>query len=208
MRRYLILIFNAIALVLALPSAVTCWIAASAGRGGTEIFRLWSQFFAILPGLPGAYLRRAYYRLTLAHCARDSHIGFGALFAHRDARVGHRVYVGNYAMIGKVDLRDDCLIGSRASILSGQNQHRFSADGKWLPSNLEDFITITVGENAWIGEAAVIMADIGRSAAVSAGSVVSNPLPEFVVVAGNPARFVRRMEVPVHGARASEATDQ
>jgi virginiamycin A acetyltransferase len=208
MRNRLILIFNAIALALAFPCAATCWIATAAGRGGTEIFRFWGQFFAVLPGLPGAYVRRAYYKLTLMYCALDSHIGFGALFAHREARVGRRVYVGNYAMVGKVDLRDDCLIGSRTSILSGQNQHRFSAGGKWLPSNLEDFITITVGENAWIGEAAVVMADIGRGAAVSAGSVVSNPLPEFVVVAGNPARFVRKMNVQLRRDRVSGDQDE
>ncbi len=180
---------------MALPFAATCWLATALGRGGTEVFRLWAQFFAVVPGLPGSYLRRAFYRLTLDHCAADCHIGFGALFAHRESRVGSGVYIGNYAMLGKVNLGDDCLIGSRTSILSGQQQHRFSADGRWLPSNLEDFVTISIGENAWIGEAAVIMADVGKGAAVSAGSVVANSLPDYVVVAGNPARFVRKMEI-------------
>ncbi len=196
MRRYLSTFFNWVAIVLAFPCAATCWIASAAGRGGTEIFRFWAQFMAIIPGLPGAYLRRAYYRMTLEYCAPDCHVGFGALFAHRDSRVDSGVYIGNYTMLGKVHLHKDCLIGSRTSILSGQNQHQFSPDGKWLPSNLEDFVQINIGQNAWIGEAAVIMADVGKGAAVSAGSVVSNALPEFVVVAGNPARFVRKMEVP------------
>jgi len=98
-------------------------------------------------------------------------------------------------MFGHVILEANCFIGSRTSILSGQNQHQFSPEGKWLPANLDDFVQITVGENAWIGESALLMADIGRGAAVSAGSVVSQTLPEFVVVAGNPARFVRKMEV-------------
>jgi acetyltransferase-like isoleucine patch superfamily enzyme len=43
----------------------------------------------------------------------------------------------------------------------------------------------------WIGEAAVVMADIGRSSTVAAGAVVSSCVPPGIVVAGNPARFVR-----------------
>ena len=34
---------------------------------------------------------------------------------------------------------------------------------------------------------------VGASAMVGAGSVVSNPVPSFVVVAGNPARFARKL---------------
>jgi acetyltransferase-like isoleucine patch superfamily enzyme len=37
------------------------------------------------------------------------------------------------------------------------------------------------------------MADVGHGATVAAGSVVSNAVPPAVVVAGNPARFVRRL---------------
>lgn len=195
MRSYPKTFFNWVALVLVFPCAATCWITTASGRTGTEIFQFWGQFMAIIPGLPGSYLRRAYYRMTLEYCAPDCHLGFGSLFAHRDSRVESDVYIGNYTMLGKVSLRKGCLIGSRTSILSGQNQHQFSPDGKWLPSNLEDFVQINIGENTWIGEAAVIMADVGKGTAVSAGSVVSSALPEFVVVAGNPARFVRKMEV-------------
>ncbi len=208
MRHNLSVFFNWVSLALAFPCAATCWITAAIGRGGTETFRFWGQFMAVIPGLPGSFLRRAYYRLTLDYCAPDCHIGFGALFAHRESEVQSGVYVGNYTMLGKVYLQRDCLIGSRASILSGQGQHQFSPDGRWLPSNLEDFVQINIGENAWIGEAAVIMADVGKGAAVSAGSVVSNPLPDYVVVAGNPARFVRKMEVTAAEASAADATEE
>ena len=195
MRSHLKTVLNMVAAVLVLPCTATCWIAKKLGIGELESFLFWGQFLAIIPGLPGAYLRRAFYRMTLDYCAPDCHIGFGTLFAHRESRVESKVYIGNYAMLGHVDLKRGCLIGSRTSILSGMNQHQFSPDGTWLPANLEDFVQITVGENAWVGESAVIMADIGKGAAVSAGSVVSQALPEFVVVAGNPARFVRKLEV-------------
>lgn len=36
---------------------------------------------------------------------------------------------------------------------------------------------------------------IGRGSTIGAGSVVTKDVPEFVVVAGNPARFIRKIEV-------------
>ena len=48
----------------------------------------------------------------------------------------------------------------------------------------------------WIGEGAILMADVGDGAMVSAGAVVSAPVPKRVMVAGNPARFVKKLEAP------------
>lgn len=48
------------------------------------------------------------------------------------------------------------------------------------------------------------MADVGRSAAVGAGSVVSASVPPDVVVAGNPARFVRKLRGPQEHAIARQ----
>jgi acetyltransferase-like isoleucine patch superfamily enzyme len=36
------------------------------------------------------------------------------------------------------------------------------------------------------------MADVGHDAIVGAGSVVTKPVPPFAIVAGNPARLIRR----------------
>jgi acetyltransferase-like isoleucine patch superfamily enzyme len=55
---------------------------------------------------------------------------------------------------------------------------------------------VHVGEGAWIGSAAVVMADVGSHSIVGAGAVVTRPLPDFVVAAGVPARVIRsRAEV-------------
>ena len=70
-------------------------------------------------GIVGIFIRRAFYRLTLEHCAGSFSIGFGAVFSHRQARVEHDAYVGPYAIVGSCRLGRGCLIGSRSSILSG-----------------------------------------------------------------------------------------
>ena len=55
---------------------------------------------------------------------------------------------------------------------------------------------IHVGEDCWIGGCAIILpgVTIGRGSTVGAGSVVTKDVPPFHVVAGNPARTIRKIE--------------
>lgn len=51
-----------------------------------------------------------------------------------------------------------------------------------------------VGDGAWIGHGAVILPSVvrvGRGAVVAAGSIVVRDVPDYAVVAGNPARVVK-----------------
>lgn len=181
--------------VLVLPLGILCWIeSAVSGKQSELIFQTATHLVAVFPGLPGAFLRRAFYTLTLEFCSPHCHIGFGTLFAHREASVGTHVYIGNYALLGSVSLGDYALIGSRASLLSGHALHVLDEDGRWTPYEAERLERIHVGTNTWIGEAAVVAADVGESSMVGAGSVVTSTVRPFVVVAGNPARFVRRLD--------------
>lgn len=58
---------------------------------------------------------------------------------------------------------------------------------------------IVIGENAWIGARAVLLggARIGTGAIVGAAAVVDFDVPAYSVVAGNPARVVRRLDPPL-----------
>jgi acetyltransferase-like isoleucine patch superfamily enzyme len=187
-------IANMLAMLVVWPAGVMCWLEKRLFSEAEGVFGFWTHVFAQLPGHPGLYLRRAFYCLTLEQCALKSYIGFGTLFSHRWARVEEDVYIGPYAVIGSVLLRRGCLIGTRASLLSGAGQHEQSADGRWTPSEVTRFKEIEIGEHAWIGEAATIMADVGAGSVVAAGAVVSAAVPASVVVAGNPARFVRQVK--------------
>jgi virginiamycin A acetyltransferase len=156
-------------------------------------FQLFAQAFAGIPGRPGVWLLRAYYWWTLESCSLRVFVGYGAYFAHRSARVADHVYIGAYAVIGSVDLGSWALIGTRVSVLSGGHLHAMDAHGRWLPSDLSRLQRTVVGEHAWIGEGAIVMANVGRGAMVAAGSVVSAPVAESVMVGGNPARFIRNL---------------
>ncbi|MEO0438320.1 MAG: DapH/DapD/GlmU-related protein, partial [Pseudomonadota bacterium] len=116
--------------------------------------------------------------------------------------VGNHVYIGSYALFGSVALENHTLVGSRVSILSAHPLHELDEDGYWTPYDPDLLERITIGENTWIGEAAVIGADIGSGAMIGAGSVVTTPIRGSIVVAGNPARFVRKLEIGDEAERA------
>jgi acetyltransferase-like isoleucine patch superfamily enzyme len=51
---------------------------------------------------------------------------------------------------------------------------------------------INIKDGAWIGAGAIILANVtvGRKSIVGAGAVVTNDVPDFAIVAGNPARVI------------------
>lgn len=184
-----------LALALVSPCAAITAIASRLGDRN-ETFNFWAHVFAVAPGLPGMYLRRAFYRWTLDDCAPNCHIGFGVVFTQRNVRIEQDAYIGPYSLVGASVLRRGCLIGSRTSIVSGRNIHELQPDGTWGPTKPGKLRPVDVGEHSWIGEASTLIADIGRGALVGAGSVVAAPVPPGVMVAGNPARFVRVLQPP------------
>lgn len=55
------------------------------------------------------------------------------------------------------------------------------------------FERVRIGADSWIGNAAVVMANVGAHCVVGAGSIVVSDVPDWCVVAGNPARMLRRL---------------
>ncbi len=53
---------------------------------------------------------------------------------------------------------------------------------------------ITIGNDVWIGYGAIILSGvcIGHGAVIGAGSVVTKDVGNYEIVAGNPARLIRK----------------
>lgn len=177
------------ALLIVLPLLVIAW-AEKKLSAGEAWYGFWSQCLALVPGFPGTWLRGAFYFGTLDQCSWEIHVGFGSLFVHRGARVGKNLSTGAYCVIGHATIGPSVRLASRVSIPSGKRQH-LNADGQL--SDATRFERVTIGAGTWIGEAAIVMADVGSDSILSAGSVVIHPMPSGCIVGGNPARVVKEL---------------
>jgi maltose O-acetyltransferase len=116
----------------------------------------------------------------------------------RDSEVviGNRNTFSNNVSIvamGRIVIGDDCLFGDQVALydcdfheIDPLNRNR--SVGPVLP--------VTIGTNVWLGSRAMILkgVTIGDNSVVAAMSVVNQSIPDNCVVAGNPARIVRRIE--------------
>ncbi len=178
------------ALLSVLP-AYLLYVAACLLLGSQKAFPGWSQAFSLIPGITGAYMRRAFYRLVFRCRADGSWISFGTVFSHPTAQLGRNVYVGVSCCLGDVTLANDVLLGSHVSIMNGSAQH--GIDRLDIPVREQPGVwpRITIGEDTWIGDRAIVMADVGAHCVIGAGSVVTKPIPDYAIAVGSPAKVVR-----------------
>ena len=190
MRDYLKGILNTFALVVVCPLAALCWFEKNFSPQSETIFSLFVQCVALLPGLPGIFLRRAFYYMVLDACSLHCVIGFGTIMTHRRIVIEEQVSIGHYAVIGSSCIGPRCEIGSRVSIPSGKRQHTKDELGQWSAFNHTAAQQVKIGADVWLGEGAIVMNDIGPGSLIGAGSVVTDAIPSDSVAVGNPARFI------------------
>lgn len=149
-------------------------------------FSLLSESAGRKPGLLGQYTRYAFYRFALDRCGNDVQFGYQTLLSKTDAQIGDRVYLGRFCAIGRVTIESDVRIADGVQLLSGRHHHGSADQG--VNHTQVQHEHITIGQGAWIGANAVVMADVGEGAIVGAGSVVTKPVIPGTTVAGVPAK--------------------
>lgn len=149
-----------------------------------------TQALALIPGITGQYLRRAFLARTLAACHPTATVEFGTTFSCAGARLDEHVYVGPHCHLGLVHIQRDVMIGAGVHIPSGGRIHGSAATAGALRDQPLNRTLVTIGANAWIGSGAVVMADVGANSIVGAGAVVTRALQADIVAGGVPARVI------------------
>src|SRR5262245_7067612 len=204
MKEILKTLTNALATLAVLP-AYLIYRAGCLVMGAEKAFPGWSQALSLVPGLTGIYLRRAFYRLVLPRYDCGACLCFGTVFSHPTAEVGKDVYVGPGGSLGDVILEDDVLLGSRVSIMNGGGQHGIDRLDIPIREQPGAWPRVTVGRDTWIGDCAVVLADVGKHCVIGAGSVVTKPVPDYAIAVGVPAKVIRyRNGGPANGAAHTE----
>ncbi len=93
--------------------------------------------------------------------------------------------------VAKVKIGDNCQMAPNVAIYTaGHPLHPVSRNSMY-----EYGISVTIGDNVWIGGNTVIMpgVHIGSNTVIGAGSVVTKDIPDWVVAVGNPCRVIKQI---------------
>ena len=125
----------------------------------------------------GAFINPPFY------CDYGSHIEVGKnFFANYNCTI---------IDVAKVKIGDNCQMAPNVAIYTaGHPLHPVSRNSMY-----EYGISVTIGDNVWIGGNTVIMpgVHIGSNTVIGAGSVVTKDIPDWVVAVGNPCRVIKQI---------------
>jgi UDP-2-acetamido-3-amino-2,3-dideoxy-glucuronate N-acetyltransferase len=107
--------------------------------------------------------------------------------------IGRHCKVSSHSFICEgVTIEDEVFIGHGVMFTNGLFPHATNRDGSLQRDGDWELTTTLIKRRASVGSNATIVAGIivGEGALVGAGAVVTRNVPDFAVVAGNPARVI------------------
>lgn len=113
--------------------------------------------------------------------------------------VGENTYIGELNNIraagGAITIGAGCLISQNVTIVTSNHnidKNQPIIKQTWRTAN--NFVTI--GDDVWVGANSVILpgTTIHNGAVIAAGSIVTRDVPEYAIVAGNPAKVIKYRE--------------
>jgi serine acetyltransferase len=197
------------------------WMARHGATGPDD--RLAGRFGAFGRGSCLAFPPGAVFGERWIHIGRDTligpHVSMSAgmvpgqrMVTDPVVRIGDRCMIGRGShIVGhfEIDIGDDVHTGPHVYI-TDQN-HGYADPDQVVHVQWPSDIPVHIGTGSWLGAGVVILpgTELGRNVVVGAGAVVRGTFPDHCVIAGVPARIVRRY-VPgsgwVEGAAAKGST--
>ena len=169
------------------------------------------RFGSFGPGSCIGFPQATLLNVESIHLGRDvlvgRHVTLAVGYGVGDPNVTERALViGDRAVIGarstitahdRIEIGDAVFFGQ--GVLVTDASHGYQDPERPIGDQFGRHQPVVIGSGSWIGHGAVILPGtrIGRNVVVAAGAVVRGEVEDHAVVAGNPARVVRRLEAGV-----------
>lgn len=160
------------------------------------------------PEMLGNTIRFWYFKSRLYSLGERTKISENVIIYHPELiKIGKKCYINRYCDLNAslhdtepaphMIIGDGCMIGAY-SFFRTANHHFTDPDHICArePRQARDIRKIVVGNDVYIGAHCLILAgtEIGDHCIISGGSVVSSVIPPYSLVAGNPARVIKRLK--------------
>ena len=160
------------------------------------------DFYGLKGSLGKLRIRAKILRTWILHKSAYSSINSSWIIRmqrSRGVKIGKGCHVSPYVLIdliypSMINIGNNVTIGSNTMIFAHYNptanallkEHEYPREVK----------KVMISDGAVIGPGSIITAGttVGKNSIIGAGSVVSNKIPDFSVVVGNPARIIKKIE--------------
>ena len=133
-------------------------------------------------------------RVSIGKHTRVYHRCFIAVGNRGEVNIGHFSHLGVDVYLnaseGRIRIGDHVAIGPKSQIYSYSNDYQA---GKPI-TECHKVADVNIGDNVWIGAGVIVFPGVTilEGAIIGAGSVVNKDVPSYTIVAGSPARKIRR----------------
>jgi acetyltransferase-like isoleucine patch superfamily enzyme len=156
------------------------------------------EFSRIAPDVKLGKDVRVFAFVNLYGCSIGDNSKIGTFVEiQKGAEIGANVKVSSHTFICEgVQIEDDVFIGHNVSFINDRYPRATSDTGALQTEDDWQVVKTVVKRGASIGTSCTILCGvtIGEFSIVGAGSVVTRNVPPKTIVAGNPARILRKLE--------------
>lgn len=111
----------------------------------------------------------------------------------KNTKIGKNVFINSCCRFqdnGGIEIGDKTMIGPNVTIVTVNHEINPETRINAIPK------PVKIGKNVWIGAGCTILpgVTIGENSVIGAGSVVTKDVPANIVVAGNPAKLIKKIK--------------
>lgn len=136
--------------------------------------------------------------VNLYGCEVGDHSKIGAFVEiQKNARIGKNCKISSHTFVCEgVTIEDNVFVGHGVVFINDTYPRATTPEGQLQTECDWKVETTRIKRGASIGSGATILSNVtvGENAIIGAGSVVTKDVPENAIVAGNPARLLRRLQ--------------